>query len=176
MMSKWKIAAAVVLVGGAVSAGLYAQQGVKPLTAQDYAEIQQLYIRYNWGIDTHADNGMMWAKTFTPDGEFILVGSNKFVGREKLAEFAKLKPGAPPATAPHHYATNIRIEASPEGARGGAYFFNVPTPEPNKPASITATGTYDDVLVKTAEGWRFKTRTFYSNGLPPSMVSAKSSN
>jgi hypothetical protein len=68
------------------------------------------------------------------------------------------------------------IEPSPEGARGSAYFFNVPTPEPNKPAAITGTGTYQDVLVRTAEGWRFKQRTFYANALPPSMIDAGSSN
>ena len=28
-----------------------------------------------------------------------------------------------------------------------------------KPPSIVATGTYNDTLVKTASGWRFKSRT-----------------
>src|SRR5262249_7884530 len=143
-------------------------------TALDYAEIQQLYIRYNWGIDTHADNGMVWAKTFTQDGEFILNGGKqKYVGREQLAAFAKAKPGFVP-DGPHHFATNIRIDASPEGARGGRDFGNVPTPAADKPSMITGTGTYEDVLVKTAEGWRFKTRTFHANALPPSAIAASS--
>lgn len=159
-----------VLACVAASAGVLAQQKGGKLSAQDYAEINQLYIRYNYGIDTHADNGMMWAKTFTPDGTFEVVGQMKVHGMEKLADFAKLKPGAPPPDAPHHYATNIMIEPSPEGARGSAYFFNVPTPEKGKGAVITGTGTYHDLIVRTADGWRFKTRTFYSNGLPPSMV------
>lgn len=165
-MSNWKMFAAVVVVGAAVSAGVYAQpRGVKPLTPQDYMEIQQLYIRYTWAIDSHAENGMVYAKTFTPDGEFNIRGT-KHVGWEKLAEVARARPNAS-AAAPHHYTTNITIEASPEGARGGAYYLSVPTPQPDKPASIITTGTYQDVLVKTADGWRFKSRTFYTNAMPP---------
>src|SRR4051812_4522796 len=107
-MRNVKLVLAAMVVTVAISGAVHAQQkgSVKPLTAQDYAEINQLYIRYNWGIDTHADNGMTWAKTFTPDGEFI-IGANKTVGREKLAAFAKARPGFSP-DAPHHFATNIR--------------------------------------------------------------------
>lgn len=172
-MRKLRIVAMFILCA-AVSVAVYAQQKKGPsLTAQDYAEIQQLYIRYNFGIDTRAENGMAWAGTFTVDGEFIN-GSTTIKGHEKLAEFAKPRPNMAGAGAPHHFATNIMIEPSPEGARGSAYFFNVPTPEPGKPAAITGTGTYQDVIVKTADGWRFKTRTFFSNRLPPSMLTQTS--
>lgn len=155
-----------------LSAAVYAQQKgrVKPLTALDYAEIQQLYVRYNWAIDNGAEQGMAWAKTFTQDGEAFLGPNNTMAGWEQLAQFArKVSSGA---KAPHHFVTNIRIEPAAEGARGGGYFFNVPTPEPNKPAGITATGTYDDVIVRTADGWRFKQRKFYPNALPPAAGSS----
>ena len=172
-MRNWKVVAALA-VCVAASAAVYAQQkGPKTLSAQDYAEIEQLYIRYNWAFDSGAENGMAWAKTFTPDGEFVM-GPNKTAGREQLAQFnAKASSAAP--RAPHHFVTNIRIEPSAEGARGGAYFFHVPTPEPNKPAGITSTGAYEDTIVKTAEGWRFKQRKFYPNAMPPA-ASASSSN
>src|SRR5262249_7286206 len=128
-----------------------------------------LYIRYNFAIDTHADNGMVWANTFIPEGTFV-VGGQTFQGRAKLAEFAKLKPGMPGAGPPHPYATNIRIEASPEGATGSCYFFNVPTPDKDKPAGITTTGTYEDTIVRTGDGWRFKKRVFHANALAPSLL------
>ena len=166
-MKQWILGG--VLVALAVSSGVYAAQKSKGLTALDYAEINQLYIRYNYGIDTNGENGMMWAGTFTPDGVFELVGQKKFEGREALLGFAR-GVGKGLNGAPHHFATNVRIEPSPEGARGSAYFFNVPTPEPSKPATITGTGTYEDIIVKTAEGWRFKQRRFYSNALPPAMM------
>lgn len=166
---KYWTTAGVLAVVVALSAGVMGQQKKATLTALDYAEINQLYIRYNYGIDTHGDNGMMWAGTFTKDGVFDLGGGKKFVGREALLGFAH-GAGKNNNGAPHHFATNIRIEPSADGAVGSAYFFNVPTPEAGKPASITATGTYDDVLVRTPEGWRFKQRTFYSNALPPAMI------
>lgn len=168
-MRNWRVGI-VLALAVAVSAAAFAAQKAKALTALDYAEIQQLYIHYNYGIDTHAENGMMWAKTFVADGVFEVVGSQKIQGTGKLAEFAKLKPGAPPPDAPHHFATNIMIEPSGDGAKGSAYFFNVTTPEKGKGSSITGTGTYQDEIVRTADGWRFKKRTFYSNALPPSMT------
>lgn len=174
-MTHWKTALALAACVTAIAAGAFAQKSKATLTAQDYAEIEQLYIRYNYGIDTHGDNGMMWAGTFTADGVFDLGGGKQFVGREALLGFAhgtaKGNNGSP-----HHFATNIRIQGTADGAVGSAYFFNVPTPEPNKPAAITGTGTYEDVLVKTTEGWRFKKRSFFANKLPPSMVGQVSQN
>ncbi len=167
-MRNWTMAVALAAVAAA-SAGVMAQQKKATLTALDYAEINQLYIRYNYGIDTHGDNGMMWAGSFTKDGVFDLGGGKKFVGREALLGFAH-GVGKSNNTAPHHFATNIRIEPSPEGAVGSAYFFNVTTPEPGKPAAVTQTGTYEDIIVKTPEGWRFKERKFYTNALPPAML------
>ncbi len=166
-MRKWILGAALLAL--TASSLVYAGQKSKGLSAQDYAEINQLYIRYNYGIDTNGDNGMLWAGTFTADGVFELVGQRKFEGREALLAFAR-NVGKNLDGAPHHFATNIRIEPSPEGARGSAYFFNVPKPEPNKPATITGTGAYEDIIVKTPDGWRFKQRRFYTNGLPPAMM------
>ena len=48
-----------------------AQQPANPtaeLTPMDIIEIQQLAIRYAYGLDTAADNGNMYANVFTPDG------------------------------------------------------------------------------------------------------------
>jgi len=165
-MRKWILSVTLAIGGTAAAAGLYAQQqrGVKPLSPQDYIEIQQLYMRYTWAIDSHAEEGMAYARTFTPDGEFLIRGT-KHVGYAALAEVAKARPNGP-APAPHHFTTNLIIEPSPEGARGGAYYMSVPTPQPDKPVSIITTGTYRDVLVRTAEGWRFKSRTFYTNAMP----------
>ena len=170
-MRNWKVVAPIALC--AAAAGMvYAQQreAKGTLAPQDYVEIEQLYVRYNYGIDTHADGGLLWATTFTVDGIFHTTGRQPVQGREALTALAKARPNQPGSEGPQYFATNIRIEPSPEGARGSAYFFYVPIPKPDKPASITSTGTYEDELVKTAEGWRFKKRTFYANQFPPSML------
>ncbi len=165
-MSNWKVIAGLV-VGLAVSTAGYAQQNAaKPLSAQDLAEIQQLYARYAWAVDTHAEEGMAFAKAFTADGEFQN-GKNVTVGRAKLAEFMR-KAG--PYT-PGHFIMNTAFEPTAQGARGRAYLLLVGAAEPNKPASTTP-ATYEDVLVKTPEGWLFKKRTLFIGTMPPAAPSA----
>ena len=144
------------VVAASVCAVVYAQQKATPsLTAQDYVEIQRLYARFYWALDSHADNGMAYAKTFTPDGEFVY-DDNRIVGHEKLAQLAV--QSAQGDDAPRHFATNIIAVPSPEGARGSAYV---------RGTSGGPGSTYDDVLVKTADGWRFKRRELFSGKLTP---------
>ena len=170
-MRNGKVIAGLVL-SVAMSAVVSAQEkGGATLTPQDYAEIRELYSRFAWGIDTGADNGMAYARTFTPDGEFRY-GNNTFVGREKLAELIRSSTWGDGA--PHHFTTNILIEPSPEGARGRAYVLMIgSSEEPNQPPTI-GTGTYEDILVKTSEGWRIKQRILHQNTMPSSRPGAAS--
>ncbi len=171
-MRNWKVVAGL-MAGVAASAAVYAQQkGGKTLTAQDYAEIQQLYVRYAWSIDTMAENGMAYAKTFTEDGEFLRLDV-EVRGRRNLAEYIRKAPHGKPS----HYLSNILIEPAPEGARGGAYLLGpARAADANAPAKGNSTGSYEDILVKTSEGWRFKKRTLRPDAMPPSIIGASSSN
>ena len=64
------------------TAWLYAQNsGGKALTAQDLVEIQQLYSKYNWTLDSGDAEG--YAATFTPDGVF-----DTNVGHDAIVKFA----------------------------------------------------------------------------------------
>jgi len=142
----------------------------KPLTAQDHAEIQQLYARYHWIAD--AGDGRGWAKLFTPDGEYSQEGgSNKAKGREQLTELGLKAFGQRSGRSGLRFISNVRFEPSPEGARGGAYLLSVTPGEPGKPASVTV-AVYEDVMVKTSEGWRFKSRKTYLSdpGLAPALI------
>jgi hypothetical protein len=147
-------AAAALLVAVMVAA-VSAEGRVKPLTAQDYAEIQQLYSKYHWVLGT----GEPWASLFTPDGEYSQVGGpSKAKGREALAALDhKAFDGRPKGL---RFVTNLRIEATPEGARGGCFMISMMFGEGGKPSNIGA-AVYEDVLVKTSEGWRFKSRKTY---------------
>lgn len=150
-MRNWKFVAGLVAALGC-AAVVYAQQNkAKTLTTQDYVEIQQLYARYAWAVDTHDAQGTTYAKTFTPDGEFILGDKSQAVGSEKLAAFM----AAPAPGSPSHVVTNIMIQPSPEGARGYAYL------------GLSGGSTYEDILVKTRDGWRFKQRKLNLKTLPP---------
>lgn len=129
------------LVGTGVPA--FAQGGA--LTALDYVEIQQLYARYNYAID--AGDIEAYVALYTPDGAF-----NAFEGQAGLRQFMKNRQGGNR----RHWNTNLVITPSPEGAKGQVYlmFVDVGT----KPPSISGAGKYEDVIVKTPQGWRFKKR------------------
>ena len=144
-----------------------AQSTIQPLTALDYAEIQQLVARYSFALDSGAENGYAYADLFTPDGSF---GTTK--GRDQLAASAKPGGGHYPRGPEFvfHYTSNHVIDATAEGARGRVYVVEVDAGERGKkPALIEDGGHYSDTYVRTAQGWRFKTRTFIKTkpGTPP---------
>jgi len=157
----------------ATLAGVYAQQnrGVAALTGTDYAEIQRLSAQYGQAIDSCSGNGYGYADLYTPDGVFIDMwsegaikqGGTRWQGREKLREIASgANFGGPGCTSPRfngsisHLILNLVITPSPEGARGNSYLVELGGQDPGR---IQRLGNYEDVYVKTANGWRFKTRT-----------------
>jgi hypothetical protein len=158
-MLKWKALVVIAFLAASVGAGAQgAQTGAggtrqPTLTAMDYIEIQQLLARYSFALDTGADNGYMYADLYVPDGVF-----NKSKGREELAALARGGRRGP---------TNVRnlgsfpiIKPSPEGATGIQYAQAINFGENRQPTELDHFGHYEDVYVKTADGWRFKSRTF----------------
>ena len=117
------------------------------LTTQDYIDIEQLYATYNHAIDS--GDGEAWAATFTPDGTF-----NKFTGRDQLVGFIQQWKEKMNGGNRRHWNTNLRIEPSKDGASASVFLMLVDV----STKGIVATGMYNDTLVKTAGGWRFKTR------------------
>jgi SnoaL-like domain len=138
------------------------------LTETDRAEIQQLVARYARALGSCSANE--YADLFTPDGVFVsddfrgakhreLYGpSGRIQGRAKLVELvqteefcihpAPVKSGSATTSRP---VPSVIIEPSAEGATGRA-------------SLGAAGGHYEDVYVKTADGWRFKRRTVF---MPP---------
>ena len=164
------LAAAAILGIGAMSFVVVRGQTKKAmvLTALDYIEIQQLVNRYSWAIDNCTNNGYDYADLFTPDGIFYWgVGARKSVGREQLAEAAgggktgcvKLTRATPEKPLQTHVALNLVIEATPEGAIGKSYLtYPGVLGIAGDPTHAGHVGGYQDVYVKTANGWRFKSR------------------
>jgi hypothetical protein len=153
MIRKAMAVAAIVLALGATNA--FAQGGA--LTAQDLVEIQQLYARYNWTLDSGDSKG--YAATFTPDGVF-----NNNVGQEAIIKFADdFHKGI--GSHLKHWNTNLMIMPTPTGASGQVYLVLVDFA--TKPASIFTSATYSDELVKTPQGWRFKKRATKGDVAPP---------
>ena len=137
------------------------------LTAQDRAEIQQLVAKYARALGSCSAHE--YADLFTSDGVFVsddfrgakhreLFGpSGKLEGRAQLVQLVQTEDhcmNAAPSTRPGNTTSSSRpvptaiIEPSAEGATGRA-------------SLGAAGGHYEDIYVKTADGWRFKRRTVF---------------
>jgi SnoaL-like domain len=170
-----KLALVLAVVAGiAGAARMYASQNKEraaaapTLTALDYFEIQQLVNRYAFAIDTCSNNGYDYADLYTPDGIFYYgINARTAVGREQLAEAAgggrlgckKLQAATPEKPLQTHVTVNLVIEPSSEGATGKSYLVYPGVRgiegDPNHSGHV---GGYQDVYVKTPQGWRIKKR------------------
>jgi hypothetical protein len=138
-----------------------AQGGGGQLTTQDYIDIQQLYARYTHALD--GGDGKAWGETFTVDGQIwsdtALAKYPNYTlnGRSEIAGYVKGPARERPRVG--HVNTNIVITPTATGAIGRSYLL-LHNLESNPPR-VTGGGIYEDVLVKTAEGWRFKKRSHH---------------
>jgi hypothetical protein len=148
------------LVTGVSSVAIAGQsKAATRLTTADYVEIQQLYAKYNTAID--AGDGLAWAATFVPGGVF----NTNTVGHDALVQFVRDWREKRNGANLRHSNTNLVLTATPEGAKGTIYLalLNIGV----RPAVIQSTGMYEDYLVRTPQGWRFKARTVRLDPAPP---------
>jgi ketosteroid isomerase-like protein len=145
-------ALAASLVAGVAALSL-AQSRSAALSTQDYVDIQQLYARYALAIDTGDAEG--WANTFTPDGVF----NNSSRGRDALVTFVHDWREKRRGASLRHWNSNLVVTPSAEGANGSIYMLLLDISE--KAPAATASYRYEDALIKTAGGWRFKTRVLH---------------
>ena len=64
-----------------------------------------------------------------------------------------------------HWVTNVVIEPAPGGAIGKTYvgIFDIGNGGNGAKSRVDHGGLYNDVYVKTAQGWRFKSRSFFES-------------
>ena len=139
---------------------VYAQprQAAGTIAPEDYVEIMQLYNKYNYQTDMGgADDGTVYADLFTDDGQF-----RDYQGREGLKQNVKNyhRTLQESGRISRMIDANIILTPTAEGVNGTAYLiiFNASA----QPPVITTMGLYEDTLVKTPQGWRFKKRLFKS--------------
>lgn len=125
----------------------------RTLATEDLLAIQQLYARYNHAIDS--GDGPGWAACFTGDGVFTSGMSGTVTGAEALSAFAT---GFAARLKARHWINNLVIEADGAGARGKCYLILLRLKE-GEPATMMATATYNDTLVKDDGNWTFASRT-----------------
>jgi hypothetical protein len=151
------------------------------LTAQDYAEIEQLAIRYAWLLDRCVNGGYDYADLYVADGQFSVAESfgttsneqRRFAtrGREALARAAGgdgkgacVDPKTTLGYGLTHIVTNHMIVATKDGAIGKHRLLTVGVC--GYPHLMELQGGYEDEYVKTSDGWRFKSRIHVFKSAP----------
>src|SRR5438552_3030893 len=152
-------------------------QATGTLSVQDRLEIQELLHRYMFILDScdNHNNGYDYADLYTPDGTF----TNNAHGREALAKAAgrtsdgncspiRLRGGMNQV----HLNMGEIIEPTADGAKGISYLLMIDGPA----QEIYWNGWYEDVYVRTARGWRFKSRNHVGGakvGVDPQLAAAR---
>jgi hypothetical protein len=159
VMRKWRTLVAILVVGAIVGGGwAYAQRktgAVRPLSGADIAEIEQLHARYSQGWDFR--DVELYLSAYTDDAVFTTGAGEAYFGKKAIkdyltAGFARGESGE----VTHNNAAPL-ITATPEGAQGRVYWVTMNVM--SRPPSLGGVGHYNDTYVKTADGWRIKTRT-----------------
>jgi hypothetical protein len=158
-----KLTCLIVLAMSAAFSIGQTQQRSRKFTVEDYMEIQQLY--WNYALAMDMGDGVRYAGLFLEDGEFTPGRGpgrandprSPIKGREALARAGQVSPRQ--GLYFRHVTTNIVITPTAEGANGSCYLlrFNAKT----TPPTLEESGIYDDRLVKTAGGWKFKKRVVW---------------
>ena len=146
-----------VVVGFSGIGWVHAQAGkeVPPLTPADYAEIQHLVVRLNQGADFH--DSEMWLSVWTPDGGWTRPDGRAYEGHEGLAEYRRTRRGEVGGrTDTRHWTNSLVVTPTVDGATGRSYYMMMDV-STTPPTPISA-GHYEDVFVKTSDGWRIKRR------------------
>jgi hypothetical protein len=154
------VTVAMLFVFGSLS-GTRASSQIE-LTAQDYADIQQLYATYAHGFDSKVDDGQMYIGVFADDASFEDQYDLQTVGRDSLlARYGHTQSGHANPVSNSHSTWNVMIEPAPWGAVGRAYkSMGISFAADGTSVWSGVPGMYYDVLVKGPSGWRFKQRIF----------------
>jgi SnoaL-like domain len=157
---------ATVTAAALMVAGLPSPVHAQSLMPQDYIAIQQLVSKYAYAIDECTNRGYDYADLYVPDGSFSTSRngkiSNRFEGRERLAEAAR--GGAadckdvPWAGIVHMLVNHVIEPVSGDSNRATGKVYLIAIGLDGEPGKVEAQGRYEDVYVRTPQGWRFKSR------------------
>jgi hypothetical protein len=125
-----------------------------PNALADKDAIRELLARYCFLLDGFRLGE--FAALFTADGEWIS-RNGQATGPEGIERLLRgLVPEPAPGRRRKHFTANIIIELAGDSAKVVSNFLVVRDSETGP--AIAVAGTYDDTVVRTAEGWKFKSR------------------
>jgi hypothetical protein len=131
--------------------------GKSGLSAEDYAEIQNLYAFYNLSSD--AGDAEAYASCFASDGVLCIDGINVRVeGRAKLLEFKRADAGRRGKLYRRHWNGSLHLQKQSDGCVRGRCYLHGYNGEMGKLPNLADAGCYSDRLVKEAGAWKFAER------------------
>ena len=128
-----------------------AQQG---FTGADIAEIQQLYVRYNQGLDFQDEE--LYLSAWADDAVLTSGGGVPYAGIEEIRRRFRNPPGPEGRTITHNNTSSLITPTADGGAQGRTYWMVIDVAE--APPRILAAGYYFDTFKRTPDGWRIATR------------------
>lgn len=162
-----RTAALVALVAGLARS----VAGAPALSTQDYLDIRALVNTYPAKIDRCTNGGYDYADQYAVDGTFGVSSAWGgppriwYRGRDQLADAAGGGPGGcrpdpwGGGSAPHrHISTSLVITPTAGGAMGKSTLLSLGGGAADTPPGIEWQGGYEDRYVRTAQGWRFRSR------------------
>jgi hypothetical protein len=78
------------------------------------------------------------------------------------ADLARCEPHGPQFV--RHFLTNVVIDPAADGAIGRQYVAVIDVGDNSKPSAFFLLSKYEDVYIKTLQGWRFKSRDIGGGG------------
>jgi hypothetical protein len=125
------------------------------LSDADLNELNRLVTELAWRVDHQRADAV--ADLFVDDGEMVL-GSAILRDREEIGAWGRQRVSADYAT--RHVCTNMRFEASGDGAAAGTTVVTVYLHNGDGSGGTRAytVGEYQDQFVHTPVGWRFRSR------------------
>jgi hypothetical protein len=161
--------ALVALISSAATHALDAKPAVKKgskvnLSAEDYIEITQLMSMYPRDVDPGAVRDATWM--FTKDARSVIAGA-PMIKPEDFKEFygGLVAPdGQATQGGVRHFNSSYVIVGLPDGtARGSSYMMGITMKERGGRPEISLFGKYEDLYVRTPDGWRMKERIWRSD-------------
>jgi ketosteroid isomerase-like protein len=122
----------------------------------DRAQITDLVSAYSHYFD--AGEAEAWASLFTPDGELVFDDPSAPKGHDQLVAFAA-RPRNPLRQGMHFQGSTLMVQVGPDEVHARTQLI-LGSSERGKGNSASYTGLsyYQDVIVRTQQGWKFKRR------------------
>ncbi|MGF7160819.1 hypothetical protein FHS85_002450 [Rhodoligotrophos appendicifer] len=135
----------------------------EPLSAQDFAEISNLYGAYNLCSDLGDVDG--YAECFTSDGVLeVLPQDIRIEGRAALKEHKRRDLAGRNGRYRRHWNGSLNLKRLMDGTIRGRCYLIAYNGDPGTLPSVADCGVYEDTVVKEDGFWRFRHRHLTMDG------------